>query len=377
MVDGEDAVQAVLDMGGSQLGEVEEDQRDESDTQAQFEAALADDNECLPENKKRPSDAQLRVDATDPLKAKPFWLPDQGREPPQICPRAARGGVSIIEARLKNYTGPTTGNQPTRSGLCWHFTPLLYWYKIVTWTNENHEIGLTLGELKLWWTLRRLMSCYPGHTVAEWFTSKPPGMLAAAPYSLRRFMSQRRFKKITRCISFSRSQSQGGSANYFREEIPAEKAWNDHMDACYEPGGSVTPDESMMKWLHRLTCPGWMCCPRKPWCFGRERHTVADSNRVIFRYETQMGRARPIGYKKKFEDIYGKGVVALVLRLCEPVFQTGRTVHLDSGFCVLLLIAALRKVGLFGQAQIKKRRYGFVRGADCSWIYFALTLYLI
>ena len=100
-----------------------------------------------------------------------------------------------------------------------------------------------------------------------------------------------------------------------------------------------------------------MCCPRKPWQFGRERHAIADKNRVIFRYETQMGAARPIGYTKKYEDVYGKGFVSLVLRLCEPIFSSGRTVHMDSGFCILLLIAALSTFGLFAQAQIKKRRY--------------------
>lgn len=54
---------------------------------------------------------------------------------------------------------------------------------------------------------------------------------------------------------------------------------------------------------------------------------------------------------------YGPGVVAIVLRCCKCIKNSGRVVILDSGFCVLLLIAALGKFGLFTISAIKKRRH--------------------
>jgi hypothetical protein len=155
-------------------------------------------------------------------------------------------------------------------------------------------------------------------------------MLAEAPYRLNGFMSGRRFKAISSSLTFGDGSHVGGS-NKFAQEIVKDKYRNDNMEGSYCLGGTVTPDETMKRWLHRQTCPGWTCCPRKPWKFGRERHTVAGSNFVIFAFETQMGKDRPIGLTKRFEG-----------ELCSTV---------------LLLIAALAKNGLWANAQIKKRCY--------------------
>ena len=53
---------------------------------------------------------------------------------------------------------------------------------------------------------------------------------------------------------------------------------------------------------------------------------------------------------------YGK-TGSLILRLCIPLFITGKVVILDSGFCELLYVIALKKMGVFSYALIKKRRY--------------------
>ena len=45
------------------------------------------------------------------------------------------------------------------------------------------------------------------------------------------------------------------------------------------------------------------------------------------------------------------------MRLCKALYGTGKVVILDSGFCVLQGLIELRKVGVFGSALIKKRRY--------------------
>ena len=46
-----------------------------------------------------------------------------------------------------------------------------------------------------------------------------------------------------------------------------------------------------------------------------------------------------------------------MLRMCEPIFSTGKCVLLDSGFCVSKGITALLGVGVYAAALIKKRKY--------------------
>ena len=46
-----------------------------------------------------------------------------------------------------------------------------------------------------------------------------------------------------------------------------------------------------------------------------------------------------------------------MLRMCEPIFSTGKCAVLDSGFCVSKGITALLEVGVYAAALIKKRNY--------------------
>ena len=67
------------------------------------------------------------------------------------------------------------------------------------------------------------------------------------------------------------------------------------------------------------------------------------------------GRPNELG-PPKYEDHSGK-TVGLLLRMTKSIWNTGRVVVLDSGFCVLMALIALEKHGLFAHALIKKRRY--------------------
>jgi hypothetical protein len=52
-----------------------------------------------------------------------------------------------------------------------------------------------------------------------------------------------------------------------------------------------------------------------------------------------------------------KKTTSLLLDLCKDMYGTGKVVVLDSGFCVLEGLIALKKLGVFAHAVIKKRRY--------------------
>jgi hypothetical protein len=116
----------------------------------------------------------------------------------------------------------------------------------------------------------------------------------------------------------------------------------------------VCLDESMSHWTKMWTCPGFVFCPRKPWDTGNEYHTIACGvSLIIFHMEMveEKKRAKDLG-KMEFESL-GK-TVGLLLRMTRPIWNTGRVVILNSGFCVLSGMLELAKRGLHGGALIKK-----------------------
>ena len=46
-----------------------------------------------------------------------------------------------------------------------------------------------------------------------------------------------------------------------------------------------------------------------------------------------------------------------MLEMTKPVHHTGKVVSMDSGFYVLVGVISMHNIGVYGQSQIKKRRY--------------------
>ena len=110
-----------------------------------------------------------------------------------------------------------------------------------------------------------------------------------------------------------------------------------------------------------------MFVPRKPWPFGNEYHSICCcTSGLMWQIELVEGKDSP---KEKppaeYEEI-GGNTTSLLLRLCSPIFHTGKLVILDSGFCVLQAIIELKKRGVYSSALIKKRRYWpkYIKGDD-------------
>jgi len=85
------------------------------------------------------------------------------------------------------------------------------------------------------------------------------------------------------------------------------EAWNDNMEEQFEPSWISCLDESMSKWINQYTCPGFVFCPRKPWPFGNEYHTIACGESIIlWRVEMVEGKDAPPQHPKKaFADEEG------------------------------------------------------------------------
>ena len=129
------------------------------------------------------------------------------------------------------------------------------------------------------------------------------------------------------------------------------------MAEVFIPSWVSCLDKSMSPWTSRWTYPGWMYVPRKPHPQVNEYHTIAcGASGILYRMELVEGKSRP--RERENEKFHECGKTAsLLLRLTEPIFNTGKIIILDSGFCVLEAVIALKKKGIFASALVKKRRY--------------------
>ncbi len=139
-----------------------------------------------------------------------------------------------------------------------------------------------------------------------------------------------------------------------------QDCFNNHYKEHYSPSWLSCLDESMSPWTNKY-CPGYMYVPRKPHPFGNEYHTIADENQgkaIMWRAKVQEGNDKPMDgntprYPSQFECY--SVTAKLMLEMTKPLFNSGKIVTMDSGFCVTAGILALHDHGVFGQALIKKR----------------------
>ena len=76
----------------------------------------------------------------------------------------------------------------------------------------------------------------------------------------------------------------------------------------------------------------------------------------MFDFELREGKDHPSELPPA--EFLEEGITAgLLLCLTKTIHHTSRYVVLDSGFCVLLALLALKKKGVYAGALIKKRRY--------------------
>ena len=68
------------------------------------------------------------------------------------------------------------------------------------------------------------------------------------------------------------------------------------------------------------------------------------------------GKDRPQQLVQKEYNELGK-IVSLMLRMCRPIFGSGKAVVLDRGFCVANDITEIKAKGVYVAALIKKRHY--------------------
>ena len=233
-------------------------------------------------------------------------------------------------------------------------------------TNKNLQEDcseITFGELLRFIGLWFFLATTSGFSRRDYFSSLSVNVKFGAPYRLNQYMSRNRFEQILQAISYT-NKTPPSYLDRFWEVRDIIKAWNDNMENVFKTGYITCLDESMSSWMNRWTCPGWMFVPRKPRPFGNEYHTICCGlSGILFGMELVEGKDRP---KELPSPPQNRKTTELLLNLCKSMAGTGKIVVLDSGFCVLLALIELKKIGVFAHAVIKKRRYWpkYIRGEE-------------
>lgn len=231
---------------------------------------------------------------------------------------------------------------------------------VVNTSKSLEEAGYAptcVGEILRFIGLWLLMATVVGFSRRDFFSSRDFCETdAPCPYRLGKFMSQKRFERLIQHFRLT-DPNPPTFRDRFWEVRCLLAAWRANMAAFFLPAWIVCLDESMSIWHSRWTCPGWVFCPRKPHPFGNEYHTICCGlSGILFDFEIVEGKDHPTELPPP--EFSGFGATAgLLLRLTKSIHNTARYVVLDSGFCVLQALVALRTFGVFAGALIKKRRY--------------------
>ena len=142
-------------------------------------------------------------------------------------------------------------------------------------------------------------------------------------------MSCNQFDSILSALRFTNREVPYEAGFFHTRKL--EEAWNHNMAQQFLLSWINVLDESMMKWFNNRD-PGFMCVGCKPHPFGNERHSICCAlTSLLWRANILEGKDRSTQIvPKKWEEL-GK-TVGLMLRMCEPIFSTGKCVVLESGF---------------------------------------------
>jgi hypothetical protein len=133
-----------------------------------------------------------------------------------------------------------------------------------------------------------------------------------------------------------------------RNAVPSVGEGADAIEELdYSPAWLSCLDESMNSWLNKF-CLGFMICPRKPWPFGNEYHSIADSNEnmqhpIMWRIRLVEGKDRPkLGngrwaFPTQWENEWKTKTVKLLFNMTALVHWTGKVV---TWFCRFTLDSA-------------------------------------
>ena len=265
-------------------------------------------------------------------------------------------GIPNVKPSLKGLSSIVLQGM-SYAGMFKLFFPRSLMLIILNETNKDlDDAPLSYGELLRFFGIILFMSTISGFSRRDFWSNALVSMKTGAPYRFHEWMSLRRFEAIMNSLVLTQKEPPEFK-DPFWEVREMVKLWNENMREVFSPSWAVCLDESMSIWFNKWTCPGWVFCPRKPHPFGNEYHSICcGTSGIMFGIEMVEGKDHPKEIPADPTNTKGN-TIGLLLRLCSSIYNSGRVVILDSGFCVLQGLVELRRLGVYASAVIKKRRY--------------------
>ncbi|KAL7554463.1 hypothetical protein ACHAWF_019026 [Thalassiosira exigua] len=285
---------------------------------------------------------------------------------PTTCRRTAEVGNQKTKGSWKNYAWSRIKEMEEIELFLMAFPVKYVRDVVIPETNKTLYPATDMTEMFRFFGAIFFMACHPGvPDRAMWWSKKEVSEKEGAPFRMNKWFTWDRFNDLMRHITYT-DREVPGFEDKFHEVRQMENVFNEHMEEEFDPSWMNTLDESMLAYLNKH-CLGWMCVPRKPHPFGNERHTISDGdlvggNPILWHSELQEGKDRPPELGPKEYNHLGV-TVGLMLRMVKAIRRSGKIVTMDSGFCVSKGIVEMeRKMGVYGQALIKKRGRYWAKG---------------
>ena len=126
---------------------------------------------------------------------------------------------------------------------------------------------LTYVELLVWIRLWLMMSTIQGFQCRGFWSSSTIDPIETAPYRFNGILPWTLFEEILNALTIT-NETQPAYKYLVLEARHLVDEWNHNTDTKFSPRYISCLDESMMKWVNKYTCPGFMFVPHKPWPFG-------------------------------------------------------------------------------------------------------------
>ena len=141
---------------------------------------------------------------------------------------------------------------------------------------------------------------------------------------------------------------------YLRFRVQKDVGYYDGFFHTFHPSYINVLDESMMEWFNKYT-PG--CVGSKPHPFGNERNAnFCGLVSILLRVQILEVKDRPVPLGQKEYNEFVK-TLSVMLRMCGPIFGSGKAVVLDSGFCVAKCTTELKSKVVYAESLIKQQHY--------------------
>ena len=278
-----------------------------------------------------------------------------------------RNDQRILDHRPENFTPlARLQNQDTCNLIQWWFKwfPKSLLLDIVNqinikansikWPSTRNWKVLKNGEFLRWMGMWLLMGVYP---------TSPRRAYWRGQLHFGKYMTESRFEQIQRafCLPFYKKSNPkwGGAAGKKMkyDRFLHCRCYLDQLKVAWikamEPGGWLCLDESMVAWLGlALLMPGWKVIKRKPHPFGLEFKTVCcGTTGIMINFEPQEGKDVMVHHP--FVKEVNKSS-AWCLRLCQPWFNSWRTLVADAAFGQVRMVVSMLEKGVYTLCNVKQ-----------------------